>query len=129
MGGGSGRGGVPYRYLDRHVDIWRGLPERHLLAQWVLAANRAWGVKSISPLPRHLERQLAQAVPLDEVGVTARVHKLGVLHRLDKHALPTSATDQRRAYNFARDGRLELTRLETVQLRPLSISRLSFRHS
>ncbi len=98
-----------YRYLDRYVDVWSsmGLPQRHLLAQWVLAANKAWGMKSTAPLPRHLERQLSQAVPLDEARVTACARKLGVLHRLDKQALSTPATNQRRAYSFKRDGRLE----------------------
>ena len=98
-----------YRYLDRYVDVWSGmgLPERHLLAQWVLAANQAWGMKSTAPLPHQLERQLAQAVPLDEAKVTACARKLGVLHRLDKQAPSTPATNQRRAYSFKRDGRLE----------------------
>lgn len=98
-----------YRYLDRYVDVWSGMgpPEQHLLAQWVLAANQAWGMKSTAPLPRHLEQQLSEAVPLDEAKVTACAQKLGVLHRLNNQAPPKPATDQRRPYNFKKDGHLE----------------------
>jgi len=98
-----------YPYLDRYVEVWSGMeaPERQQLAEWMLAANKAWGMKSTSPLPRKLEQQLSQVVSPDETKVKACARKLGVLHRLDKQA-PLKPTDgQRRFYSFERDGRLE----------------------
>ena len=98
-----------YRYLERYVDVWSGIAatEQQQLAEWVLAANKAWGMKSTSPLPRYLERQLSQVAPPDEVKVNTCAQKLGVLHRLGKEASPKPTTNQRRPYNFKRDGRLE----------------------
>jgi hypothetical protein len=81
--------------------------EQQQLAEWVLAANKAWGMKSTSPLPRYLERQLSQVVAPDEAKVNTCAQKLGVLHRLGKEASPKPATNQRRSYNFKRDGRLQ----------------------
>jgi len=99
-----------YRYLDRYVDVWSGMetPERQQLAEWVLAANKAWGMKSTTPLPRNLEQQLIQVTPPDEVKVKACAQKLGALHRLDKQAPSKVMNGQRQPYNFRRDGRLDL---------------------
>jgi hypothetical protein len=98
-----------YRYLERYVDVWSGIAatEQQQLAEWVLAANKAWGMKSTFPLPRHLERQLSQVAPPDEAKVSTCAQELGVLHRLGKEASPKPTTNQRRSYNFKRDGRLE----------------------
>ena len=98
-----------YRYLDRYVEVWSGMDEaeQRQLAEWMLAANKAWGMKSTSPLPSHLERQLSQAASTDEAKVKACAQKLGVLHRLGTQTPPTAATGQRRPYSFERDGRLE----------------------
>ena len=98
-----------YRYLERYVEVWSGIAatERQQVAEWVLAANKAWGMKSTSPLPHYLERQLSQVAPLDEAKVNTCGQKLGVLHRLGKEASPKPTTNQRRPYNFKRDGRLE----------------------
>lgn len=98
-----------YRYLERYVEVWSGIPatEQQQLAKWVLAANKAWGMKSTAPLPHYLERQLSQVAPPDEAKVNTCAQKLGVLHRLRKEASPKPTTNQRRPYNFKRDGRLE----------------------
>lgn len=98
-----------YRYLDRYVEVWSGIEEaeQHLLAQWVLAANKAWGMKSTPPLPHPLERRLSQLASPNEAKVTACAQMLGVQHRLDKQAPPKRTTNQRRSYNFEIDGRLE----------------------
>ncbi len=98
-----------YRYLERFVELWSGLnmPDKAQVAQWVLAANQAWGMKSRTPLPKNLERQLRQSVTLDATKVEACAHKLGVQHRLDKQATPSAAKDpERRPYDSARDGEL-----------------------
>jgi hypothetical protein len=97
-----------YRYLDRYVDVWSGMgePEQPQLAQWVLAANEAWGMKSNTPLSRDIEKRLLQLAPPDEAKVKLCAQKLGVLHRLDKQVLPGRTTSERRPYNFKRDGRL-----------------------
>jgi len=98
-----------YRYLDRYVEVWSGMEEaeQRQLAEWMLAANKAWGMKSTSPLPNHLEQRLLQVAPPHRAKVKACVQKLGVLHRLDKQALSDPTTNQRRPYNFKRDGRLK----------------------
>ncbi len=96
-----------YRYLDRYVDVWSGIEasqQRHL-AQWMLAANLAWEKKSLSPLPRELERRLAQLTKPDEAKVEACGRKLGVLHKLRENTAPEE-DGQRRRYDPKKDGRL-----------------------
>jgi DNA helicase-2/ATP-dependent DNA helicase PcrA len=97
-----------YRYVDRYVDVWSNMeaPERQQLTEWVLAANKAWGMKSTTPLPHDLERRLTQVALPNESKVKACAHKLGVLHRLDKQAPPKTTNGQQRPYNFKKDGRL-----------------------
>ncbi len=98
-----------YRYLDRYVEVWSGMeaPEQQQLAQWVLAANKAWGMKSTTPLPHDLERRLMQVAPPDEAKIKACAEKLGVLHRLDKQAPSKPTNGQRRPYDLKQDGRLQ----------------------
>ncbi len=98
-----------YRYLDRYVEVWSNMDasERQQLTEWVLAASKAWGMKSTPPLPHDLERQLSRVASLDEAKVKVCAQKLGVLHRLDKQGPPKPTDGQRRSYSFERDGRLE----------------------
>jgi len=97
-----------YRYLERYVDVWSGIEpgEQQRLAEWVLAANKAWGMKSTPPLPRDLERRLARLATPDEALVEVCARKLGVQHRLSKQAPPGPATNQRRPYDPRLDGQL-----------------------
>lgn len=74
----------------------------------MLAANKAWGMKSTSPLPHPLERRLSQLASPDEAKIKACAEKLGVRHRLSEQASSGTATGQRRPYNFNKDGRLAL---------------------
>lgn len=99
-----------YRYLDRYVEVWSGMEEaeQRQLADWILAANKAWGMKSTSPLPHPLERRLSQLASPDKAKIKACAEKLGVQHRLSKQASSSTATGQRRPYNFNKDGRLAL---------------------
>ena len=96
-----------YRYLDRFVEVWSGLgaTDKEQLAQWVLAANQAWGLKSGAPLPKVLEQQLKQKVTPDVAKVEACAQRLGTQHRLER-ATPATETPKRRPYDSARDGRL-----------------------
>ncbi len=97
-----------YRYLDRYVDVWSGIevPEQRHLVSWVLAANKAWSMKSTPPLPHDLERRLLQVAPPDEAQVKACAQKLGVVHKLDKQPFPKATDNRRRVYNPERDGQL-----------------------
>ncbi len=97
-----------YRYLDRYVDVWSGIEasQQCHLAQWMLAANLAWEKKSLSPLPRELERRLTPLTKPDEAKVEACGRKLGVLHKLRDDDTLTKADGQRRRYDPKQDGRL-----------------------
>ena len=98
-----------YRYLDRFVQVWSGLDasDKEEVAQWMLAANQAWGMKSKAPLPRDLERRLKERAPPDVKKVEACAKALGVQHRLEGDAARGNREPTRRPYDLARDGRLE----------------------
>jgi DNA helicase-2/ATP-dependent DNA helicase PcrA len=98
-----------YRYLDRYIDVWSSLEdaERRQLTEWVLAANKAWGMKSTTLLSRDLERRLMQVATPDEAKVKACAQKLGVQHRLERPAPPKPVNAQRRPYDPKRDGQLQ----------------------
>lgn len=98
-----------YRYLERYVNVWSGMepPVHQQLAKWVLAANKAWSMKSTTPLPRELERRLMQIAAPGEAEIRACARKLGVQQRLDEQAFPKPVQAQRRLYDPQRDGHLE----------------------
>ena len=95
-----------YRYLDRYVEVWSGMnpSEKEQVAQWVLAANQAWSLKTSAPLPKALERQLSQVAVPYASKITACREKLGVQHRKET-TQPTK--EERRPYDLARDGSLK----------------------
>jgi len=96
-----------YRYLDRFVSTWSGLGEgeQAQVAGWMLAANKAGGMASKSPLPREVERRLSQVAALDEAKVQGCSQALGVAQRLSVKTPPVKEP-QRRPYDLQRDGLL-----------------------
>lgn len=97
-----------YRYLDRFVDEWSGLdePSTEQVAQWVLAANQAWSLKSSTPLPRKLERKLRARMTPDEAKVEACAIRLGVMHRMATRESAKQQASQQRAFSPSQEGQL-----------------------
>jgi DNA helicase-2/ATP-dependent DNA helicase PcrA len=101
-----------YRHLTRFVARWGGLgeTERVVMASWLLAANKAWGLASRAPLSLELEQELAKVASVDEEKVVLCAQALGVGGRLD--AQPTverlaAQAPLRKRYDVTRDGLLE----------------------
>jgi len=96
-----------YSHLEGFITRWSGLTasERTLVAQWLLAANRAYSLASRSPLPRELERSLLEVTEPDEEKVALCASSLGMQHRLLKGQSPPAPAGRR--YDVERDGMLE----------------------
>ncbi len=100
-----------YRYLSRYFVLWSGaeIDEQKEIAEWVLAANKAWGLKSTNPLPHDLEQRLSQRISPGEAKVKACAEYLGVHHKLvEKPSAAAKTSAQRRPYQASRDGPLAL---------------------
>ena len=98
-----------YRYLSRYFVLWSGADagEQKEIAEWVLAANRAWDLKSTTPLPRDLEARLLQRLTPSQAKIDACVQALGVAPKLAKQTSRPVKPTQRRVYQANRDGPLE----------------------
>ena len=98
-----------YRYLSRYFVLWSGAVagEQKEIAEWVLAANRAWGLKSTTPLPRDLEARLLQRITPSQEKVVACAQALGVAPKLEKQTFQPVKSAQRRVYQASHDGPLE----------------------
>lgn len=95
-----------YPYVERYLRVWQDRPESDLkvMQQWVLAANQALGMKTISPLPRPLENELRQRVGLDHDKLAACAKQTGVAHKLGR--VQPSTPQLRRPYRPLQDGTL-----------------------
>jgi DNA helicase-2/ATP-dependent DNA helicase PcrA len=96
-----------YQHLEGFISRWSGLTasERTLVAQWLLAANKAYSLASRAPLPRELERSLLEVTDLDEEKVALCASSLGVQHRLPNKQNPPALPSRR--YDVQSDGMLE----------------------
>jgi hypothetical protein len=95
-----------YRHLEGFITRWSGLGEAEwaLVAQWLLAANKAYSLASRAPLLRELERSLLEVTELDEEKLALCARELGVQARLPKGQAPAPPS---RRFDIRRDGMLE----------------------
>ncbi|MCA9840127.1 MAG: UvrD-helicase domain-containing protein [Trueperaceae bacterium] len=92
-----------YPYLQRYLSIWSNFneAEKHEIAEWILAANEAWKLKTTAPLTKALESSLKKHVQLDPNKLEACAHTLSV-----KHKMVQEKPKERRPYDVSKDGAL-----------------------
>lgn len=66
-----------YRYLERYLEVWRDeSQDQHLMASWLVAADKAWRSVSEGILPNALVKRLQNNQAIDETKVIACKNRL-----------------------------------------------------